>query len=195
LDGGKLETRRRKKAVNDGQWQHYRVTRDQGEPISLSVTEAKMNDGRLDLRVSATARLHGFANVMQWNRGIRTYSVSADCDATVRLDLDCQVALQIGGGILAPNLSIDPKVTRTHVELVDFRLTRVGGVDGWLAKQIGRAVEDTLRDRLSRRDEKLADSLNRSIAKHRDELRVSADDFIKLQWTKAAAAIERQGAK
>lgn len=194
-DGLRLETRRRKEPVNDGLWKHYRVTVRPGEKLQLELENIRqLPGGRIAFQVLATAPVHGFANFMQWEHGLRLYSVSADCDATVRARLDCEAGLVLSGGLLTPTLDVDPHVSRVQLELVTFRLQRVGDLEGRLAKRLGDLSRDEIADQLRAHEPKLAEKINKSIAKHRADLRLSGDEFLKQQWEKLRDKLDAKAA-
>jgi hypothetical protein len=182
-EGLRLETKRRRKAVNDGLWTKYQVRVPDGRKLDLDVADVRhINRGEFAFVLVATAPLVGHADVMHWNRGIRLLSVGVDCEATVRLRLEGTVGLNVDGGIVTPAVAVEPRIITAKLELVDFRLTRLGEVDRHIAHEIGEALEGPLRDRLAKEEAKVVQRLNRSIAKHRDDLRVSGDEFLKEQW-------------
>ncbi|MEX2187316.1 MAG: hypothetical protein WD875_10995 [Pirellulales bacterium] len=190
LDGFKLETRRRKELMNHGTWKRYDVWLSEGQKLDLDVTDVRTyDDGRVTFRLAASGPLKGRAELQQWQRGVRLVGISADCEATVRLTLDVEASLSTKLGLLLPTVAVAPKVTTAHVEMTDFRLRRIGDLRGPLAKELGDAAEPTLRHEIARQNEKIAAKINKSIAKHSDDLRVSGDDFLKEQWTKLKATL------
>ncbi|MEX0642621.1 MAG: hypothetical protein WD468_07960 [Pirellulales bacterium] len=195
-EGLRLETERRRKAVNDGLWTKYQARVPDGRQLELSVADVRQNDrGELAFVLLATAPIAGHADVMRWNRGIRLLSIGVDCEATVRLRLEGTVALKIDGGIVTPTVAVEPRITAAKLELVDFRLVRLGGVERHIAHEIGEALEGPIRGRLAKEEPKLVDRLNRSIAKRRDDLRVSGDEFLKEQWDRMRKWLETQPAQ
>jgi hypothetical protein len=182
-EGLRLETKRRRKVVNDGLWTKYQVRVPEGRKIDVTVAELRQTDrGELAFVLLATAPIVGHADVMRWNRGIRLLSVGVDCEATVRLRLEGTVGLKTDSGIVMPAVAVEPQITAARLELIDFRLVRLGGIDRHIAHEIGEILESPLRDRLAREGPRLVVRLNRSIGKHRDDLRVSGDEFLKEQW-------------
>lgn len=184
-DGLKIETRRRKQLVNHGTWKRYDVWLADGEKLALDVTDVRVfDDGRVTFRLAAGGPLKGRVELQQWQRGVRLLGVSADCEARVRLVLDVEAALSARQGLLLPEVAVAPKVTAARVEMTDFRLRRVGELRGPLAKELGDAAEPALRREVARQNEKIAAKINKSIAKHADDLRFAGDEFLKQQWSK-----------
>lgn len=195
LDGLKVETRRRKELMNHGTWKRYDVWLPEGQKLALDVTDVRTyDDGRVTFRLSASGPLKGRVELQQWQRGVRLLGVSADCEATVRLTLDVEAALSTRQGLLLPTVAVVPKVTQAHVEMADFRLRRIGELRGPLAKELGDAAEPTLRREVARQNEKIAAKINKSIAKHSDDLRVSGDAFLKEQWSKVKDSLSKDRA-
>lgn len=185
LDGLKLETRRRKELVNHGTWKRYDVWIPDGQVLVLDVSDMRaFDDGRVTFRVTAAGPLQGRVELQQWERGVRLVGISADCEAKVRLTLDVEAALSSHQGTLLPTVAVAPKVTAAHAEMTDFRLRRIGDLRGPLAKELGDRAEPTLQREVREQNEKIAAKINKSIAKHQDDLRLSGDEFLKEQWDK-----------
>lgn len=185
LDGLKLETRRRKELVNHGTWKRYDVWIPDGQKLVLDVSEMRTyDDGRVTFRVTAAGPLQGRVELQQWERGVRLVGLSADCEAKVRLTLDVEAALSSRQGTLLPTVAVAPKVSAAHAEMTDFRLRRIGDLRGPLAKELGDRAEPTLQREVREQNEKIAAKINKSIAKHQDDLRLSGDEFLKEQWDK-----------
>jgi hypothetical protein len=194
-EGLKIETRRKKELVNHGVWKRYSVDVPEGQKLTLNVSDVILHDGgRVTFRIIAESPVRGRIELQDWRRGIRIFGISADCDAAVRLTLDAEVVLRSERGTILPTVSVAPKITKAHAELLDFRLRRVGDLRGSAAKELGDAAEPTLRHEVAEKDEKIADKLNKAIAKRSAELRVSGDDFLKEKWTELQSAIHKKSA-
>src|SRR5262245_22722449 len=129
-EGLRLETERRRKTVNDGLWLKYQARVPDGRKIDLNVPEVRqIQGGELAFALVVTAPLVGHADVMRWNRGVRLLSVGVDCEATVRLRLEGAVGMKVDGGIVTPAIAVEPRITAAKVELIDFRLVRLGGIE------------------------------------------------------------------
>jgi hypothetical protein len=185
LDGLKLETRRRKELVNHGTWKRYDVWIPEGQKLALDISDVRtFDDGRVTFRLAAAGPLSGRIELQQWERGVRLLGISADCEAKVKLVLDVEAALSSKQGTLLPTVAVVPKVTAASAEMTDFRLRRIGELRGPLAKELGDRAEGTLQREVREQNQKIADKINKSIAKRQDDLRVSGDEFLKEQWEK-----------
>jgi hypothetical protein len=188
----KIETRRRKELVNHGTWKRYFVTVPDGEKLRLDIAEVRVHDaGRVTFRVVAESPVRGRAELQQWQRGVRLVGISADCDATIRLTLHAETVLKTEAGLITPSVAVAPKVISAHAELIDFRLRRIGDLRGALAKELGEAAEPTLRREVAGQDQKIAAKLNKSLAKRGDDLRLSADDFLRRQWSDVKEKLQK----
>jgi hypothetical protein len=191
-DGLKLETRRRKELVNHGTWKRYDVWIAQGQRLDLDVSDVRtFDDGRVTFRLTASGPVKGRVELQQWERGIRLVGISADVEARVRLTLDVEAALSTRQGVLLPTVAVAPKVTAAAADLADFRLRRIGELRGPLAKELGDAAEPTLRREVAGQNQKIAEKINKSIAKRADDLRVSGDEFLKEQWNKLRHSLDK----
>jgi hypothetical protein len=192
LDGLRLDTARRKKLLNHGTWKRYDVWLPEGQKLVLDVTDVRtFDDGRVSFRVTATGPLGGRVELQQWERGVRLLGISADCEAKVKLTLDVEAALTTKQGTLLPTVAVAPKVTAASAEMTDFRLRRLGDLRGPLAKEIGDAAAPALQEQVRKQNDKIADKINKSIAKRNDDLRVSGDEFLKEQWDKLKDALAK----
>jgi hypothetical protein len=192
LDGLKLETRRRKELVNHGTWKRYDVWIPDGQTLALDISDVRtFDDGRVTFRLAAAGPLAGRIELQQWERGIRLLGISADCEAKVKLVLDVEAALSSKQGTLLPTVAVVPKVTAASAEMTDFRLRRIGELRGPLAKELGDRAEGTLQREVREQNQKIADKINKSIAKRQDDLRLSGDEFLQEQWVKLKETFDK----
>lgn len=184
LDGLRVDSERRTKEVNHGTWKRYRIDLAPG-PDSLQLVVDRVEqkeDGRLHVDLSCRAKLFAFGRVAQWERGVQLMSLGADADADVRLNAGCDVGVLIDPLKLPPDVKLVPHVTDAKLELIDFRLRRLGHMEGPVAKQLGRGLEEVLQERIEDENRHLADKLNRQLAKKQDRLRFSLHDWLARKW-------------
>ena len=184
-----LSTRRRWKTVNHGTWKRYRVTlTDPDKYFQVELFNLReLPEGRVGFqaRVDAAAQVH--ARLAEWQYGVQLLGLSALATATVRLEVDCSLALRLDLSRLPPDVLLDPQIVSADLQLVDFRLHRIGNVGGPVVRELGRAAHGMLEDRLAGRRQRLVDRMQRQIDRHRDELRLSLHDLLSSQWGDLAA--------
>lgn len=191
-EGLKLETKRKRKEVNDGTWKMYRLrVVDKDEQFQLWVENIRETEsGRLAFDLTTIARLEAFGRWSVWERGVQLVSLSAEADARVRLRASCQLALRLDPSRLPPDVVLKPTVDRAELELLDFRLRRVSDLHGPLVRQLGRALEDVVEDKLTASRDRLPEKFNRQIDKQQDKLRFSLHDLLTSRWAGAARLLE-----
>lgn len=191
-DGLRITTRRKRKEVNHGSWEMYRLTLPEGdEDFKLRVEQMrKGEDGRLEFDFVAYARLKAFGRWSRWQRGVQLVSLSADADARVRLRAHCLVAVRLDPSRLPPDVVVEPEVTQADIRLLDFRLNRLSDVGGPLARPLGKALEKLVDDKLEDKRKQLPEKINRRIARHQDDLRFSLHDVLRSPWSAMAGLPE-----
>ena len=185
LDGGKIETKRRKKEVNHGDWQMYKANLvDPNRELNISIENLHRNaDGaiRFDLGVAAKVNAHGRSS--KWVGGVQLYSLSVDATADLKLIAKCQVNTKLDFGKTPPDIVVQPKVMDAVIEMQNFRLQRVSKIGGEVAQQLGKAIRGRLEKEIDKRKEKLVKKVNQSIEKRKDKFRLSLSDFLKSHWS------------
>ena len=186
-DGWRITTKRKRKALNHGSWQMYRIMlADPDEDFALRIENLReAPDGRMEFDFVALARLKAFGRWSQWQRGVQLISLSADATARVRLRVHCVVAIRLDPLHLPPDVVVEPEVTNADIKLLDFRLRRLSDLKGPLAKQLGNALENVVDDRIEGKRKKLREKINRQFDKHRDKLRFSLHDLLGSPWAGA----------
>lgn len=178
LDGLKVKTKRRRKEVNHGTWKRYNVQLldpDQQFHIQLKHI-GPTSDGRLSLSLAFQARLAAFGRLSQWHAGVQLISLSLESEATVTLDLTCEIGLKLVTDKFPPDILVEPEVTEARLELIDFRVRRISKASGPLAKQLSHGLKELIRDKIEEKQQKLVQDLNRQINKRPDRLRLSLRD-------------------
>jgi hypothetical protein len=79
---------------------------------------------------------------------------------------------------------IDPHVAAIGLDLVDLDMHRISRLGGKAAHEIGDSFTPMVARQLKRREAKLADKANASIAKQRDKLRLPTGQFLTSGWAK-----------
>ena len=184
LDGLRLKTKRRKKVVNDGDWQMYRISLiDPREQFSIRVWNVHgQPDGRIGFECSVAARVHAFGRTSQWVKGVQLYSFGVDADANLTLYIRGSVGLKFDITKAPPDVLLDPHVSRALVHLDHFELERLSNLRGDAAEQLGRSLREVIESQVAKNNNELAGRLNREIEKNRDDLRLSLHDVLASKW-------------
>jgi len=176
FDHGRLETHGRYRPMNHGTWKRYLVRPvDPDRTLRVHIGPARPQpDGRSAFTVELDARLHGLAQWVEWQHGVRLASVTVEGDARVKLKLDCLLGMQWDASRLPPELQLKPEVTRANLQLADFDLHRIGPLEGPVVRELGDVLRDLAQWQLDQKRAALTTRINRQIARHEDDLRLSA---------------------
>ncbi len=194
LDGLRLDTKRRKKEVNHGTWNMYRIRFiEPDEELRVRLDNARLHkDGTVGFDIYVTAPLRAFGRTSKWVKGVQLYSFSANADARARLKLSCRVGVIMDITKLPPDIVFEPKVTDADLELLEFRVTRISAVGGKVAEELGRSIRRVLEREIEKKRHKLVDKLNRQIKKNKDDLRLSMHDAAVNKWNGWAEVLRQQ---
>jgi hypothetical protein len=184
VQDGRIKTHRKFEDKNDGQWQMYRVKlMDPAEKLDIQIANIqKLPDGKVGLEITAIASLEVFGRQSQWEHGVQVYSISAEATARVRLSATVEVATNIDWSRLPPDISLEPQVTAAKFEIPDFRMRRIGQLEGPLVRSLSHSIREALEEKLADDNEKLVAKLNRAIDKQEKKLKLSLADVMKSKW-------------
>ncbi|MGI9457801.1 MAG: hypothetical protein ACR2NU_14645 [Aeoliella sp.] len=162
----KLRIHRRKKAVSHGTWKHYRVDFvEPEEKLIVTVDNLRsLEGGGVGLTLIVDAHLQGWAQMRHYNRGVHLLTLTSEGRSKLRLEIDCEVRLQL----TKEGMALNPNVTAARLDLRDFELTRFGEAKGELAYGLGKGMKRLMEDQLD--STRLTAKLNRAIDKKRDRL-------------------------
>lgn len=186
LDGWQVRTKRKRKTVNHGTWKRYQITPiDPQQHLSVQISPiATLPDGRAAFTVELSSKLHSVAQLAEWNRGVKIMSVTLDADADVRIQLDCRLDVQLDGGRFPPDIVLKPEVTNARIRLRDLHVNRISHFDGPVVRELGDGLRRIVQSKINDKQAKLTEKINRQIAKHEDDLRISLHDAWKERWDK-----------
>lgn len=175
----KFDIHRKRSQVRDGVWRKYQVTViEPDKNLDVRIENLRsIGTGQLALTLRISARLHGWARAVVYERGIHIISLEAEGDATVRLRLDAQIAIErITSKYYLPGIAVRPHVNDARLKLDDFQLTRISDLRGPVARELGEGLRRLIEDQIS--GPRLAEKINRSLEKRRDRLEVTPDKLI-----------------
>jgi hypothetical protein len=184
--GLSIHTKRRWKTVNHGTWTKYRAWLiDPHRDLHLKFENLRRaGNDRTAFELIIDARLGATGRLSEWNRGVQLYSFHADAEATVRLQLSCDLSLDLDATRLPPDVLLVPRITAGQLALRDFQLQRISSVDGPLVRKLGDLMRDDIEREINERQAKLVEKMNRSLEKHQDELRISVRDLLASGWNR-----------
>lgn len=180
LDGLRIDSERRHKRVNHGNWKRYRIDlRQPNEQLPLEVANVHETEThRLHFDITTTAPVHVWGEVAKWERGVKLGSISGEADAVVRFRGGFDLGIEFDTSKFPPDVVLRPSVTEAKIEMVSFRLQRLSHLDGPLVKHLGEGLRGVLDNKLERTNATLVAKLNHQIAKKRDKLRWSSSDWM-----------------
>jgi hypothetical protein len=179
LDGVRVKTKRKKKAVNHGTWTMYRATLTDPQQFAVSVTNLRrLDDGRAAFDADFVAPLAVFGRISEWQLGVQLISLSANADARVRLQITCAVKTKmVASKTIVPDVLIEPEVTAAKIIIEEFQLKRISQLHGPLVKELGKGAHDFLQEEVDDRNAQIVAKINKQIVKQQDKLRLSLSDL------------------
>jgi hypothetical protein len=176
-EGLKIETRRKWKAVNHGRWKRYEIELiNPQEQLTLEIINLHGSDTDglvFDVIVQAKAKI--FGRISRWIRGVQLASLSMNATAEVRLKINCSARASIELFSDKPGVQLVAEIKKAEIELVDFDVERLSQIRGDLAEELGNGLRTTLDRKLADYGDRLAEKMNRQIAKQKDSMRLSLE--------------------
>ena len=184
------DLKHRKKEVNDGLWEKYKVRLvDPEDHLHVQISQLEMHEGRIAFALSMTAKLAGDARLERWRKGIKMLNTHVEADGTLEISLAGEVGFKIVADNGLPAVAIEPVITKIDLKLRKFDLQRISKLDGIAAHELGEGVKDTIQKELNRREPKIVAKLNKSIEKRKDKLRLSPAEFARTGWSKLQESV------
>ena len=186
FDGGKLKRKRRHREVKQGRWIQYRIELPVNRSIESSIEQveqiaasASQPNSKLRIRSTTIAPMKFTARVQRWNLGVRLYSVTVEGRMEVEFKTKSTLEIAADYGEVPPAIVVSPRIETASLRLARFEVDRVSHLGGDAAEAWGEVLQEVIVERfVARRGDRLAEKLNRSIDKHRDDLRISFADWI-----------------
>lgn len=179
-EGLRVETKRAYKTVKHGTWSRYYLEFiDPADRLSIEVPSYRMvSDNRMQLTMACQVPLHAFGRMSQWQRDVQLISLSINADATVRLEVDAEIGVEVSPLVFPPVFQFMPQVQRATVQVVEYKVHRISQLRGPLAKEIGDGLRGMLDERLRDFNERLPSKMNAQLDKQRDKLQLSISQSI-----------------
>jgi hypothetical protein len=186
-DGLRLDTKRRWKLVNHGTWSRYFIEFiDPAKRLQIQVLSLQPHSSgkSFSTRIKIVAPLKVFARVSQFQRDVQWISVSVQADATVAMEAEFEIGIRINPLVFPPDVEFDPRATQADVRLVEMEVHRISQIRGDLAEWLGQGIRTILDRKLIDYNDKLVEKINASLAKQKDHLRLSAQDWLSSAFNK-----------
>lgn len=185
-EGLKIETKRRKKLVNDGTWTRYSVQlRDPKEKFSIQIKNMREStENKFTLEIHFVSELSLTARHSKWLRGVQLFTVSAEGFASLRLVVSVDLEIKPVSLKIPPDFVVSPVVKKADIVLDEFRIDRIAKIGGEVSQQITKAIRSELEEKIEKKEPKLVLRMNKEIDKNRDDLRISIADSMHAKWLK-----------
>ena len=187
-EGWKVETKRKKKTVKQGTWSRYFIEFvNPAEKLQVniqSIEHPKKGIVRVQTQVIAPLKL--FGRVSEWQRDVQWISLSTNAEATVELNVTCNIQVIVNPLKIPPDVELRPVVTDATVALRDFEVHNISQLHGPLAELLGKGIREVLDNRLEDYREKLVVKMNSEINKQKGKLKISLQDWIQTSIRKKA---------
>lgn len=174
FNDGRLQTNRRWKHVNHGNWlQATGKLVDPEERFQLNAArlpEPQEGTQRYDVEVSARLRVTG--RQQQWSYGVMLWSISVEAVADVALHLVLDVKSEIVQTDRGTRLRFIPVITQAEAQLTNFSLRRISHLKGKAVQEFGDLFERLIRKRVGRENRNLATRINAALEKKRERLEI-----------------------
>ncbi len=187
-EGWKIETKRNRKTVKHGTWSRYYI--EFVDPAAnLQVNIQKMEfpkSGPIRVATQVVAPLKLFGRVSEWRRDVQLISLSTNAEATIELNVACDIHVIVNPLKIPPDVEFRPVVTNATVSLQDFEVHNISQLHGPLAELLGKGIREVLDNRLEDYREKLVVKMNSEIAKQKGKLKLSLQDWMQTSVRKKA---------
>jgi hypothetical protein len=173
-----------------GPWKRTKVWLDDpARDVQIRVTDLKKAEkDKSRLGLEATIALHGERERQQWRNGLQLFDLTVQADAVVTVTLDTEVTITLNAGKFPPDLSVQPKVLQTRLELKSFDLKRIGPVvlGNKEARDLGEELKGSLQELLRQYEPQLTQKANEAIATGLKDgkAKLSAGTLLKLNLPK-----------
>ena len=130
--------------------------------------------------MTAEASLDCFARRSRWNYGVQLWSFSTEARANVALTIAGTLRWRLDFANIPPDVVFEPTIDNASIQVSEFEVNKISEVGGDVAEGIGDLLESVLkREIVQRQNERLAEKMNRQIAKNEDRLKISMSDWLR----------------
>jgi hypothetical protein len=172
--------------VPHGLWKKFRIwIEDPDRDVQIQVREVSKTEKGLRLTLEADVFLYGEAEVKPWQKGLGLPVVKADADIAINLQMDVDVKLTFDTKKFPPDVTIEPWIVSSKLDLRDLQLKKVGSIisfEGETVANWGNEMKGMLNGLLQRYEEQVTDRANQAIAESlkNGKGRLSTGELLKL---------------
>jgi len=179
-EGWKIETKRKTKTAKHGTWSRYYIEFVvPADNLQVNIQQIEFpNAGPIRVITQVIAPLKLFGRVSEWRRDVQLISLSTNADATVELNVACEIQVIVNPLKIPPDVEFRPNVTDATVALRDFEVHSISQLHGPLAELLGKGIREVLDSRLEDYREKLVVKMNLEIMKQKGKLKLSLQDWM-----------------
>ncbi len=187
-EGWKIETKRKRKTVKHGTWSRYYIEFvDPAANLQINIQKMEFPKARpIRVETQVIAPLKLFGRVSEWRRDVQWISLSTNAEATIELNVACDIHVIVNPLKIPPDVEFRPVVTNATVALQDFEVHNISQLHGPLAELLGKGIREVLDSRLEDYREKLVVKMNSEIAKQKGKLTLSLQDWMQTSVRKKA---------
>lgn len=154
--------------VPHGLWKKFRIwIDDPARDVVVELLDMKRTDKAYRLQILATAFIHGEGEVKPWQKGLGLPVVSAEADIAIELRMDVDVKLTFITDKFPPDVSVEPWIVSSKLELKDFTLKRIKSIitlEGEGVTSLGNELKALLNDLIKQYEEEVTDRANQAIS-------------------------------
>ena len=179
-DGDGLKIRKHMAEVKNGLWKQYAGELiDPEHQLQIRIENLRQTAvGQSTFQIFISARLRGEARLEQWKDGVKLFNFKAQADSKIAARLDCEMAWTWKASGALGQIIVEPKITGAQINLDEFELNKLGKIEGWSARELGKEFKATIAKKLHDEEPKLVEKLNKAIQKRQEKLRFSPDDIV-----------------
>ena len=179
-EGWKIETKRKTKTAKHGTWSRYYIEFvDPAENLQVNIQQMDFpKKGPIRVVTQVIAPLKLFGRMSEWRRDVQLISLSTNADATIELNVVCDIQVIVNPLKIPPDVEFRPIVTDAAVALRDFKVHSISQLHGPLAELLGNGIREVLDNRLEDYREKLVVKMNAEITKQKGKLKLSLQDWM-----------------
>jgi hypothetical protein len=150
-----------------GSWKKAKVWMENSEKdFALAVTELKPQDAsKYRLSLTSTAPLLVDFEFQQWLNGLMLVGVNGRAKAKIKVDLDCDIGLTLNVAKFPPEVSVEPKIAKTKIEVLELEVFNAGTANRPdLAQNLNNEIKNFVQGMAQDAEPKIQDEANRAIA-------------------------------
>src|SRR6185369_16343842 len=103
--------------------------------------------------------------IQQWLNGLMLVGVNGRAKATIKVDLDCDVGLMLNVAKFPPEVSVEPKIAKTKIEVRELEVFNPGTARRPdLAQNLNNEIKNFVQGMVQDAEPRVQDEANRAIA-------------------------------